>query len=84
MLAFVLARGLDVHDWRVMTLKQARLTIGKMPFWDYNETCVTGRVVKFSGENVRFNEREVRAWNTAIMFAVEDGMIPSFIGGGSC
>ncbi len=84
MLAFVLARGLDIHDWRVMTLKQARLTVGKMPFWDYNETCVTGRVVKFSGENVRFNEREVRAWNTAIMFAVEDGIIPSFIGEGNC
>ena len=84
MLAFIIAGGLDVHDWYVMSSRQARVTIGKMPFWDYNETCVAGRDVKFSGEHMRFNEREIRAWNTAILFAVEDGIIPSFIGDRAC
>ena len=54
---FSVARGLDVHDWNDITPKQARLRFGKMPFWDYNETCVSGRTVKFSGENVHFNEK---------------------------
>lgn len=81
---FVTAKGLDVHDWHTISANRARLTIGKMPFWDYNETCVAGRMVKFSGEHVRFDETEMRAWNTAILFAVEDGMIPSFIGDRAC
>ena len=55
-----------------------------MPFWEYNETCIDGHIVKFSGEHVRFNEKEIRAWNTAIMFALEDAMIPSFIGDRVC
>ena len=55
-----------------------------MPFWDYNETCVSGIKVKFTGEHVRFNEKEVRVWNTAILFALEDGLIPPFIGNEKC
>lgn len=51
-----------------------------MPFGDYNETCISGRTVRFSGEHVRFNEQEIRAWNTAILFALEDAIIPPFIG----
>lgn len=84
LILFLIARGLDVHDWHVINPKQARLTFGKMLFWDYNETCVSGRTVKFSGENVHFNEKEVRAWNTAISFALEDGLIPPFIGSVKC
>ena len=55
-----------------------------MPFWDYNETCVSDLNVKFSGEHVRFNEKEVRAWNTAILFGLENGLIPPFIGNEKC
>ena len=83
-LLFSVAKGLDPHNWNTITQKQARLIIGKMPFWDYNETCVSGSNVKFSGEHIRFNEKEVRAWNTAILFALEDGLIPPFIGNEKC
>lgn len=81
---FSVAKGLDPHDWTTITPKQAITRFGKMPFWDYNETCVSGSNVKFSGEYVRFNEKEVRAWNTAILFALEDGLIPPFIGNEKC
>ena len=81
---FSIARGLDPHDWTTITPKQARLRFGKMPFWDYNETCVSGIKIKFTGEHVRFNEKEVRAWNTAILFALEDGLLPPFNGNEKC
>lgn len=73
-----------MHDWGVMTPKQARLTVGFMPVWDYNETCIAGRTVRFSGRHVRFSDREIRAWNTAIMFAVEEGLVPALIGERGC
>lgn len=81
---FSIAKSLYPHDWTTITPKQARLKFGEMPFWDYNETCVSDVKVKFSGKHVRFNEKEVRAWNTAILRALEDGLIPSFIGNEKC
>tara|TARA_B100000214_G_scaffold319681_1_gene254532 strand:+ start:3679 stop:3945 length:267 start_codon:yes stop_codon:yes gene_type:complete len=81
---FSIARGLDVHNWHTISPKEARQKFGEIPFWDYNETCVSGRTVKFSGQHVRFKEKEIRAWNTAILFAVENGIIPPFIGNDIC
>ena len=74
-----LAIGSGVHEWVAMPRAHMMRMIRDIPGWDYNQTCVQGRIVKFSGESAHFGLSEVQAWNTAVMLALENGVAPPFI-----
>ena len=80
----VLGTGLDIHDWVALPRNKMVNIVRNIPVWDYNETCVHGGVVKLGGKYAHFGASEIRAWNTAIMFAVESGIVPEFISTGKC
>ena len=80
---FTIAIGLHVSSWNAISYKKT-MTELEMLHWDFNETCVKNHMVRFSGPSSNFNEGEIRAWNTAILLAVEDGIVPSFIASSRC
>ena len=81
---FLLGIGYDIHDWHALPKKHVLNMIRGIPMWDFNETCIEGRFVRFSGEHAEFGESEMKAWNTAIMFAVDRGIAPPFMASRKC
>ena len=71
--------GIDLHEHATMPYRAAMQYIRRIPMWDFNETTINGNRILFSGDRARFSDGEIRAWNTAIMFTVEDGFPPAFI-----
>ena len=77
LLLALLGGGLDVSSWHAISRGTAFLRLQLM-HWDYNQTCIDGQTVEFSGQHP-LSIREVRAWNTAVLLAVETGLVPAFI-----
>lgn len=79
------ASGIDSRSWTSIDKRAAHFLISEVPFWDFNTSCVQNRRVHFTGRGAtKFTKAQIKAWNTAIMFTIENGVAPSFIGEDTC
>ena len=75
---FALAIGKHAVHHSVASAKDLNEIITKVPFWDFTSSTIDGKTVRF-GQSLNFTENERKVWNTAIMFAIEDGLPLPFV-----
>ena len=59
-------------------VKAMREIIERVPFWDSTSATLDNKVVRFA-QRPNFTDNERKIWNTAVMFAIEDGLPLPFV-----
>lgn len=75
---FALAVGKHSLHHSVASAMNLREIIERVPFWDYTSATIDGKTVRF-GKKLNFTADERKVWNTAVMFAIEDGLPLPFV-----
>ena len=73
--------GRPIGEWTVVSPHQAMSHLRDV-WWDFNTTCIEGKRAEFRAKLRTFDAREARAWNTAVLVAVESGFVPPLIASG--
>ena len=74
----VLAVGKHTLDHSVASPVYLREIIERVPFWDSTSATLDNKVVRFA-QRPNFTDNERKIWNTAVMFAIEDGLPLPFV-----
>lgn len=73
-----LAVGKHTLHHTVASAADLREIVERVPFWDFTNATFDGKTVRF-GKTLNFTENERKVWNTAVMFAIEDGLPLPFV-----